>query len=199
MAGAGKKAGGQPLQHRFHLHRALLVDPAARFDVDGLAGRERDFKHIAKTVQPEDAFPAGTGKSVNEEAGAAEQNVGGTPHAGEGVIHGLRGGQPLVFAHIHPRAGLQMQAKDMACAIAAEGNAARPPRPGEQKRHAGQHALEGPFDRMQFNRHSGILPQQDVMFKIDAGLAQFQMQRRHQFAFDMIGDATEGFVLDVRG
>ena len=36
--------------------RAVLVNPAARFDVNRLAGRERDFKHIAVAVQPENAL-----------------------------------------------------------------------------------------------------------------------------------------------
>jgi len=37
------------------------------------------------------------------------------------------------------------------------------------------------------------------MLEINAGVAQFQMQRRHQFAFDVIGDAAEGFGLGTSG
>ena len=37
------------------------------------------------------------------------------------------------------------------------------------------------------------------MLEITGGVAQFEVQRRHQLALDVIGDAAEGFVLHVGG
>ncbi len=56
LPGAGKKSRGEFLEHRLHLHGAVLVNPAARLDVNLLARRERHFKHVAEAVQPQDAF-----------------------------------------------------------------------------------------------------------------------------------------------
>ena len=74
-----------------------------------------------------------------------------------------------------------------------------PLRAGQQERHAREHSLERAFHRMNCNLHRRVFPEQNVMLEINAGVAQFNVQRRHQFAFDVIGDAAEGFVLDVRG
>lgn len=53
---AGKDARRKFLKHRLHLHGAILVNPAARCDVNGFAGPEGDFKHVSVAVQPQDAF-----------------------------------------------------------------------------------------------------------------------------------------------
>jgi hypothetical protein len=74
-----------------------------------------------------------------------------------------------------------------------------PLRAGQQERHPSEHPFERAFHRMQRDHHRRIFPKQNVMLKINAGVAQFQMQRRHQFAFDVISDAAEGFVLHVCG
>ena len=57
--------------------------------------------------------------------------------------------------------------------------------------------LNAAFHRMQRDLHRRVFPEQNVVLEIDAGVAQFQLQRRHQFAFDVVGDAAEGFVLHV--
>jgi len=50
---------------------------------------------------------------------------------------------------------------------------------------------------MQRDLHRRIFPEQDVMLEINAGVAQFQVQCRHQFAFDVVGNAAESLVLDA--
>jgi hypothetical protein len=48
LSRAGKQPGRKFLKHRLHLHFAIPVNPAARFDVNFLAGRERGLKNIAE-------------------------------------------------------------------------------------------------------------------------------------------------------
>ena len=104
-----------------------------------------------------------------------------------------------MLPHVHTHARRQVQAKHVPRPVAAEGDAARPGRAGQQERHAREHPLERAFHRVQGDLHRRIFPEQNVVLEINAGVAQFQMQRRHQFAFDVISDAAERFVLDVRG
>ena len=102
-----------------------------------------------------------------------------------------------MLAHVHALAGRQMQSQDVARAVAAEGDAARPGRAGQQEGHAGEHPLEAAFHRMNGNLHGRVFPEQDVVLEIDAGVAQIHLQGGHQFALDVVGDAAEGFVLCV--
>ena len=197
VPGAGEKSRREFLEHGLHLHGAVLVNPAARLDVNLFARRERHFKHVAEAVQPQDALALGAGKGVYEKARAAEQHVGRAFHAGEGVIHVVGGGEPLMLAHVHALTRRQMQSQDMARAVAAEGDAARSGRAGQQEGHAGKHPLEAAFHRMDGDLHGRVFPEQNVVFEIDAGVAQFHLQRGHQFALDVVGDAAEGFVLFI--
>lgn len=195
LPAAGEQSRREPLEHRLHLHGAVLVNPAARLDVDLLARREGHFKDVAEAVQPEDAFARRAGEGVDEKASAAEQHVGRALDAGEGVFHGVSGGEPLVLAHVHALARLQMDAEHVARAVAAEGDAARPGGAGEQERHAGEHPLEAAFHRVQRDLHGGVFPEQDVVLEIDAGVTQFHVQRGHELALDVVGDAAECLVL----
>ena len=56
LSGAGEKSRRKFLEHRLHLHRAVLVNPAARLDANLLAWREGHFKDVAEAVQPVDAL-----------------------------------------------------------------------------------------------------------------------------------------------
>src|SRR5580698_1899627 len=93
-------AGGDAVDDGVHPHRGLLVEPAARLDVDGLARRQRLLEHVAVAVQPQDAVAAVAVEFVDEEAGAAEQHVGDALEAGERVVDRVGGGEKLVLAHL---------------------------------------------------------------------------------------------------
>lgn len=47
--------------------------------------------------------------------------------------------------------------------------------------------------------HRGILPQQDVVLKEDGDGAQFDVERRNQFALHVVGYASESLIPRVRG
>src|SRR5580704_13551780 len=82
---AGKQSRRKLLKHRLHLDGAFFVNPAARLDVNLLTRRESDFKHVAKAMQPEDAFPRRTRKRINKKSRSAQQHVRHAFDAREGV------------------------------------------------------------------------------------------------------------------
>ena len=86
LARARENSGGKFLKHRLHLDGTVLVNPPARLDVNGFAGTERDFKHVAVTMQPQNAFPRRARKGVYEEARPAQQDVGSAFDPREGVL-----------------------------------------------------------------------------------------------------------------
>ena len=49
---ARKDSCGEFLKHRLHLHGAVLVNPAAWFDVNRFTRREGNLKHVAEAMQP---------------------------------------------------------------------------------------------------------------------------------------------------
>jgi hypothetical protein len=53
--------------------------------------------------------------------------------------------------------------------------------------------------RVQLDLHRRVFPEQDVVLEINAGGTQFHMQRGHQFAFDVVGDGAESFILGNGG
>src|SRR4029079_7388271 len=54
-AEAAEEAGGEALGGGLHLHMRVLVEPAARLDVDLLVRRELLLEDVAVAVQPEHA------------------------------------------------------------------------------------------------------------------------------------------------
>ena len=88
-----------------------------------------------------------------------------------------------------------MQPEHVPDAVPAERDPPGAVGSGQQKRHAGQHPFERAFHRPHGDLHRRVFPQQNVMLEIDSRVAQFDLERGHQFALDVIGHAAEGFVL----
>jgi hypothetical protein len=87
----------------------------------------------------------------------------------------------------------------MACSVTTEGDASGTTRGGKKEGHPCEHPLEAAFERVQPDLHGRIFPKQNVMFEIDAGVAEFEVQCWNEFAFDVIRDTAERFVLYVCG
>ena len=58
------------------LHGRILVEPAARLDVDRFADAEDFFEDVAVAVQPQNAFALVAVELVDEETRATEEHVG---------------------------------------------------------------------------------------------------------------------------
>jgi len=145
LTGAGENSCGELLKHGLHLNSAILVDPAARLNIDSLARRERDLKDVAITVKPENAFLGGAGKRIDEKPSASEKDIGRATYSGKSVFNVIGRGEPLVFADIDAGAALQVQSKYMTRTVSAEGNAARPLAPVSRKGIPASIRLKAPF------------------------------------------------------
>jgi len=196
---AAEQAAGQAVDVCFHAYRGVLVQPAARLDVDRLAGSEFLFEHVAVAVQPQDAVAGVAVEFVDEEARAAEQHVGHALHPLEAVVDGAGGGQELVFTYVQLAALLHVHRQNVARTVAAEGDHAVATGFGHKHLHAGHHAFQRAGHRLQADVHRGVLPQQDVMFEVDRRIQDIDGEHGHQLATDVIGDATEGFRLGAAG
>src|SRR5579871_3697560 len=100
LARTGEDAGFEALHHRLHLDGPILVDPAARLDVDLLPGAEHRLEHIAVPMDPDDPLPLCAGEGIDEESRPPEEHVGHALHSREAVLDGIRGGKELVLADI---------------------------------------------------------------------------------------------------
>src|ERR1051325_7149268 len=74
-AESAEEAGGQSLGSRFHPHVRVLVEPAARLDVDLLVRGEHLLEHVAVAVQPQDPAAVPRVEAVDEEAAPPEEEV----------------------------------------------------------------------------------------------------------------------------
>ena len=59
--------------------------------------------------------------------------------------------------------------------------------------------FEGTLYGMEGDCHRRVLPEEDVVLEINAHLAQLEMQRGHELAFDVIRHTAKVFVLDPGG
>ncbi len=104
-----------------------------------------------------------------------------------------------MLADVDRGAGLKVEREDVARAVAAEGNAAGAACAGQEEGQAGEHALERALERAELNGDAGVLPEEDVMLEIDGDGAQLDVEDGDEFAFDVVGDAAEGFILGDGG
>jgi hypothetical protein len=65
----------------------------------------------------------------------------------------------------------------------------RPAGLGQKHRHAAQHPLQRALQRPNANAHTQVLPQQNVVLKVNRHAAQLEMQHGHQLALNVIGDS----------
>ena len=66
LSAATKETRGESLKNRLHLNCAVLINPAARFDVDLFSCRQGDFKHVSIFVQPKNSLGFGTRERIND-------------------------------------------------------------------------------------------------------------------------------------
>ena len=87
--------------------------------------------------------------------------------------------------------GAKMQRHDMPRTIATERDRACTTRFRDKNLNACNHAFYRPLHRFDPNLDRGMLPEQNVMLKIDRHVRKLDRQNRHKLAFKMIRDATE--------
>src|ERR1035437_10249670 len=75
VAGTAQDAHAQPDDLDLHPDLRVLVDPAARLDIELLARPEDLFEDVAVAVEPQRAASLAAGEGVDEEPGAAEEHV----------------------------------------------------------------------------------------------------------------------------
>src|SRR6516162_9634705 len=100
-AQATEETARQPVHPRLHLDARILVKPRRGFNIEHLAGGEHLLEDVAIAVQPNDAVAALADEAIDEEAGPAEQEIGRSPDALEGVVDGLGRGEELVLPHVY--------------------------------------------------------------------------------------------------
>ena len=106
---AAEQAGLEAVDLLGHLDRVVAEQPAARLDVDRLAGLERLLEHVAVTVDPDDALVVAGEELIDEEAAAVE-HVGEALDPAVVVLDVAGRGEELVLADDHPLAGLRCSA-----------------------------------------------------------------------------------------
>src|SRR5579884_1606006 len=75
LAGAGKNAGREPLEHGLHPDAGILVNPASGLNINLFARSQRDLKNVAVAVQPQNALLLAAGETINKKSRAAKQDV----------------------------------------------------------------------------------------------------------------------------
>ena len=200
VAAAAQEAGLEPVDLLGHLHGVIAVDPAARLDVDRLAGFEHLLEHVAVAVHPDDALLVGGEELIHEEAAAVE-HVGEALDTAVVVLDVGGGGQELVLAHHDPVAGRQVQGGDMTGCVAAEGDLARGLSLDQEQRHAAERAaLEALLERVQADLHGRVLPEQHVVLEVHRHLAvEGHVQHGHELALEAIVQPGRGALRDRGG
>src|SRR3984957_18454320 len=140
VASAGEEAGREALELGLHLDRVVLVNPAARLDVQLLSRGQFHGEHVAVAVEPDDPLALGRGERVDEESAAAEEHVRHTLDAVKRVFDRRGRGQELVLTDADRHAGLEVQGHDLSGPVAAEGDVARAAGLGHEDRETGEDA-----------------------------------------------------------
>src|SRR5579883_743621 len=180
-----------------HLHRGVFPQPGARLDVQRLARGQHLLEDVAVAVQQHHSLPAARRELVDEQARAAEQDVGRALHKGEAVVDVAGSDKELVFAHLNHLPRLQAQGDDLSHGVAGEGNVAGSLGFRNEDLQTGEEAFSRALNRFEADLHARMLPQQDVMFEVDGELvAQHDIDHRHEFAINRdghIGNAQGAF------
>ncbi len=73
-----------------------------------------------------------------------------------------------------------------------------PDRAGDEEVEPGDLALDAAGQLLQLDLDAGLLPEQHVMLVHHADVAEVDLELGHELPADVVGDAGEGLVLDVR-
>src|SRR5919199_1901334 len=186
--GAAKETRAEVGEVSVHRHAGVLPQEGPRLDVDALSGRQHLGKDVAVAMQHQQARTALIDEAVDEEAGAAEEDVGHASDAEEVVGHAVRRQQELVLAHMDLFARLQLQGHDLARRVPRERDVAGAGRLRHEDLQAGEHALDGARERLEADAHLRLLPQQHVVLEVDAlAAAELDVDDRDQLPLDAHG------------
>ena len=83
---AAEEATAKALKLDIHLDRGIFVEEGAGLNHDAFTGSQAAFKDVAVAVQDEKAGSAGGNEAIHIHALTAEENVGETFDAHEGIV-----------------------------------------------------------------------------------------------------------------
>jgi hypothetical protein len=150
-------------------------------------------------MHPDNAFPVEGMKVVDKEACAAQQHVGYALNARKRIVDAAGSGEELMLAHIDPFAAIEMDGEDMARAVATEAQLTGTAGFGEEDGHSRQDPLKSALQGPDADADTEILPEKDVVLKVNGHAPEFEMKHRNKVALDMVGDSGKRFCVSSGG